>query len=146
MKTGVPSKKAQEYLLKCLGERKVGTEGASLAAIADEAVRRFGFEPQDREGYVKVPHALLEDRSLSPVARLVAMDIASYAFVDKTEAWPSDQTVANALGISIPSVRRAKTELRKCVRAWVKPTGHRKYNGPAIVSVAAIKAETEKRV
>ncbi len=144
MKTGVPSKKAADHILKCIGEGKARSL-AGVAAVADEAIRLYGFEPQDRAGFVKIPHSLLEDRSLSPVARIVAMEIASYAFGDKTEAWPTDLSVANALGMSLSSVRRAKSELRKCKRGWVRPTGQRQYNGPAIYSVAAIKAETEKR-
>lgn len=145
MKTGEPSKKAEEYLLKRIRERKVGTESASIAELADEAIRLHGFEPQDRCGFVKVPYALLEDRSLSAVARLVAIEIASFAYGTKTEAWPTDQSVANALGMSVSNVRRAKAELRECEHGWVTPTGHRRYNGPAIYSVAKIKTETENR-
>lgn len=143
--TGVPAKKAEARILKRIRECETAGHTPLVGTIADEAVRLHGFDPEERDGFVKVPYALLEDRSLPPVARLVAMELVSYAFGDKTEVWPSDQRVANALGVSLPSVRRAKSKLRRCQRAWLKPTGRRQYNGPAIYSVAAIKAETEKR-
>lgn len=63
------------------------------------------------EGWTKVPHAIARSTTLSPIAKLVWLAIASRANPEGV-AWPSRQTVADETGVSKASVARALPELR----------------------------------
>jgi hypothetical protein len=64
-----------------------------------------------RYGYTQVPRPVLRARNLSPKAKLVYTLLLDYAwFTDY--AYPSQETMAKELDISIDSVQRALDELR----------------------------------
>lgn len=65
-------------------------------------------------GFVRVPNAMLHDPSLSANAKLMLIVLMSYAFGNKTEAYPSQATLATLLRWS---VRKAQRTLKELVRS-----------------------------
>lgn len=64
------------------------------------------------EGFVKVPHSVLLNTTLSVYARMTWITIA-YHSRDGSDAWPSEQRLTQMLGISDSTLRRALRELER---------------------------------
>jgi len=65
-----------------------------------------------------VPSALLRDDALPPGAKLVALALVNEWAWSKPECWPSDPTIARALGMSAGHVQRCLAALER--RGWIE--------------------------
>jgi hypothetical protein len=70
--------------------------------------------------------ALRRDKSLTPSARLVGLEIYGHLNKSSRKAWPSQERLANLLGFNLRTVKRAIVELVK--RGWMTVDRNRHYN------------------
>jgi len=69
--------------------------------------------PEVPEKFVQIPLAILRDQRLSDGAKLLWGQLASFAWFDKTEVYPSQATLAWLMGCSERKVRRCLRELEQ---------------------------------
>lgn len=62
--------------------------------------------------FAVVPSTIALDSRLSPIARLTYVVLATYAQGGRGEVWPSQTTIADAIGVSDSTIKRAIVELR----------------------------------
>lgn len=79
---------------------------------AENAVVVDGADFISQKGYTLIPSYVLHTNKLSAYSKLVYTVLLSYAWGDKNTAFPSQQTLADACGISERSVRGAIKELQ----------------------------------
>lgn len=54
---------------------------------------------------------VLWDNSVAPMTRFIFTILCSFATLKKRNAWPSNKTVADIVGVSVATVKRAYSEL-----------------------------------
>ncbi len=69
-----------------------------------------GFDPISSGGFTQIPNALLNDKLLSFAAKAVYSKLLSYAW-SNNRVFPGEDTMAEDLGTSQPTVSRALGEL-----------------------------------
>ena len=77
-------------------------EQAGVIRIVDEYLRY---------GFAQIPRPVLRAKHLSPKAKLVYSLLLDYAWF-QDYVFPGQQTIAEYFDISLPTVKRALTELR----------------------------------
>ncbi len=80
-------------------------------------------------GFCQMPDMVLQDRSLSPKAKIVYEQLLSYMWFHSDHCWPSQQTLADATGYSRRTVIRACKELyeRGYIEKWRRGQGYTNY-------------------
>src|SRR5690242_4282709 len=69
-----------------------------------------GFDPVSAGGFTQVPNCVIRDKTLSSNAKLVYAQLLSYAW-HNDYVFPGQDTMAEELGISRPTVNKAIAEL-----------------------------------
>ena len=69
-----------------------------------------GFDPVSAGGFTQVPNCLLNQANLSFAAKVVYAKLLSYAW-HNNRVFPGQETMANELGTSQPTITRAIQEL-----------------------------------
>jgi ribosomal protein L13E len=80
-------------------------------------------------GYCQMPDAVRQDPTLSPKAKLVYEQLLDFMWFQSDRCWPSQQTIADALGYSRRTVIRACNELyeRGYIEKWRRGRGFTNY-------------------
>ena len=104
--------------------------------IGDGMEIRFGkgFDEFSKKGYFSVPRALFRDSSVSTGGKIVYTALLDYAWVveiagfqqQKDEVNPSQQTIANNVGMTRQSVNKYIQELQRLKLIEVKRRGQGK--------------------
>ena len=63
--------------------------------------------------FATVDIPVLRDKSIAPTARLIFAVLCSFASVKDRTAWPSNETMAEIVGVSVATVKRAYKELKE---------------------------------
>src|SRR5437762_3908867 len=71
-----------------------------------------GFDPVSRGGFTQVPNFVFNDKTLSFAAKVVYGKLLSYAW-DHNRVFPGQETLADEMGTSQPTIARAIIELQK---------------------------------
>lgn len=85
--------------------------------------------PSDDTGWSSMPNWLLRDRSYTTYDKMLYLLLSSRLSPHGIEAWPSQNLIAEEMGVSTNTVQRALTRLRRDgivdVRVVKTPTGRR---------------------
>ncbi len=79
----------------------------------DNEIVLYGADLITEGGFTKIPNFIIRHTKLTTKAKLVFAAITSYAYGNKTTAFPGQETVAKDLGMSIKTVQRGLDELEK---------------------------------
>ncbi|MEG1142214.1 MAG: helix-turn-helix domain-containing protein [Clostridia bacterium] len=97
------------------------------------------------QGFTPIENRLLKDTSLSCKARMLAIIISSYCH-EGNECYPSQQTLANDMGMSVRSIQRYLTELKEAGIVRVIRRGHTSNIYKFLISVRRFIDKTVTKV
>lgn len=83
---------------------------------------------QKRAPYAQMPHYILSHPDLSPGDRELYAHLDTYWRSDKDECWPSQETLANKMGVSVCTVHRRAKKLAGAKLIEIKRQGLNKPN------------------
>src|SRR5258708_23501895 len=86
-----------------------------------------GFDPVSAGGFTQVPNCLLNDKRLSLAAKVVYGKLLSYAW-HNDRVFPGQDTMAEEMGTSQPTIARAIIELQKAGYLEIERRGQGQTN------------------
>jgi hypothetical protein len=81
----------------------------------DKAEGKAGAKPKPRNGYTRVPNALLDDRWIPGLAKLLLIELYSH-YINGSDIFPGRETLAAKLTVSVRTVDNLKS--------WLADHGH----------------------